>query len=738
MRTTIRQSALGTLLAVVAACCALATPAIAQRDANDDISLPGDAMIAEYFRLETQRLAERCLSEIQSRADWEAHRETYHRQLCEMLGLDPLPERTDLQAVVTGRVERDDFSVEMLHFQSRPGLYVTGNLYLPKPAKGPYPTILYLCGHGRVKQDGVSYGNKVHYQHHGAWFARHGYVCLTIDTIQLGELEGLHHGTYREGMWWWNSRGYTPAGVEAWNAIRALDYLETRSEVDATRFGVTGRSGGGAYTWWTAALDDRVKVAVPVAGITDLENHVVDGCVEGHCDCMFMVNTYRWDYAQVAALVAPRPLLISNTDKDSIFPLDGVVRVHKHVRRIYELLDAGERLGLHITEGPHKDTQELQVHAFVWFNRYLKGVEEPIELPAEKFFEPEELKVFDELPSDEITTRAHETFVAAAPSPVPPQSISDWQQTRDQLRGALREQVFAGWPDEPPPLDLEEAWTYERSGIVMRAFDFTSQEAIRLRLYVVHSAELESVESVACNVLGERDWKEWLKAMRVGFAGALLDETLCAQDLDRAAGGEGQRSAPDEQSWEQWRETYARPNAVHVFLAPRGLGLTAWNPETKSQVQIRRRFMLLGQTLDGMRVWDIRRALAAVRELEEYSSPSIFITGGGSLGTVALYAGIFEPDTAGLELGPWDVPLSHRDGPDFLNVLRVLDIPQAVALAAENAKVQLDLPRSAAGWDYPKAVARILGWPSDRLFIGTPPTRHSFGGEPTAEGQVEN
>ena len=71
----------------------------------------------------------------------------------------------------------------------------------------------------------------------------------------------------------------------------------------------------------------RIKCAVPVAGITDLKNHVVDGCVEGHCDCMYMVNTYRWDYPQVAALVAPRPLLISNTDSDGIFPLDGVVGV---------------------------------------------------------------------------------------------------------------------------------------------------------------------------------------------------------------------------------------------------------------------------------------------------------------------------------------------------------------------------------------------------------------------------
>ena len=140
--------------------------------------------------------------------------------------------------------------VENLHFQSQPGLYVTGNLYRPKKIEGKLPAILYLCGHGGVKKDGVSYGNKVHYQHHGAWFARHGYVCLTIDSLQLGEIEGIHHGTYQYDMWWWLNRGYTPAGVEAWNCIRALDYLQSRADVDPEKLGVTGRSGGGAYSWW--------------------------------------------------------------------------------------------------------------------------------------------------------------------------------------------------------------------------------------------------------------------------------------------------------------------------------------------------------------------------------------------------------------------------------------------------------------------------------------------------------
>src|SRR5690606_17223102 len=155
-----------------------------------------------------------------------------------------------------------------------------------------------------------------------------------------------------------------------------------------------------------------------------------DGCIEGHCDCMFFNNTYRWDFPMVAALVAPRALLISNTDKDRIFPLDGVYDVYTKTQKIYELYGATGNLGLQICEGPHKDTQQLRVHAFQWMNRHLKGEEPLIAVPAEKLLEPEQVRVFDELPADEINTRIQETFVPAAAEPEVPQSSADWDQPR--------------------------------------------------------------------------------------------------------------------------------------------------------------------------------------------------------------------------------------------------------------------------------------------------------------------
>jgi hypothetical protein len=662
----------------------------------------GDGMIAEYFRIETARLSEATLADVKDRADWEARRPEYRRQLLEMLGLDPLPERTDLQATVTGRTEHEEFIVERLHYQSRPGLYVTANLYLPRDLSEPAPAVLYVCGHGASRRDGISFGTKATYQHHGAWFARHGFVCLTLDTLQLGEIEGIHHGTYRYDMWWWLNRGYTPAGVEAWNCIRALDYLETRDEVDAQRIGVTGRSGGGAYSWWIAAVDDRIQAAVPVAGITDLENHVVDGVVEGHCDCMYMVNTYRWDYPLVAALVAPRPLLISNTDRDNIFPLEGVVRTHAKVRRIYQLYGAADKLGLQITAGPHRDTQELHIHAFRWLNQHLRGDDSLIEKAAVRFFEPPELKVFQTLPEDQINTEIHETFVPRA-EPQLPEDQQQWSAMRDDWQRALLEKTFRGWP-EAPPLNITRLFSAERDGVRLEAYEFDSDRAFRLRLYLAQSAGAAVPESIVLNVLDEPAWHEMLATYRPAFETELNGETL----------PEG-----DQAAFENAAAEFAASPRVIAYIAPRGVGPTAWDATPRKQTQIRRRFYLLGQSRDGMQVWDVRRAVQALRSADngKLADVPLEVRSWRQMAGVALYASLFEPEVARLELH--DLPPSHREGPYLLNVTRYLDTPQAVAMAAERAEVRLATSDPDA-WSYPRAVAERLGWGQQRVQLEDP------------------
>lgn len=667
--------------------------------AAEDPRPSGDEMLAEYFRQQTAQIADACLTDVDSLDEWKAERPERLRQLRDMLGLEPEPERTPLKATITGTLEGDGYVVERLHFQSRPGLYVTANFYRPKVVDKPLPAILYQCGHAHRVVDGVSHGNKSAYQHHGIWFARHGYVCLTIDSLQLGEIQGIHHGTYRYDRWWWLNRGYTPAGVEAWNAIRALDYLETRPEVDARRIGCTGRSGGGAYSWWIAALDERIQCAIPVAGITDLEDHVVDGVVKGHCDCMYFCNTYQWDYPMVAAMIAPRPLLLSNTDRDPIFPLRGVMRTHWKVRKIYELYGEPNNFAVAITAGGHNDTEELQVAAFRWFDQHLKDSDRLIDEAARPNFPTADLRVFDALPDNERNTTIDETFVPVAKTPEVPQNEEEWKRLTDHWRNQLVQQTFSAWPSDHPDLDIELAWEAQQDGLRIKAYDFTSQEPWRLQLYVVTRADLEKPELAVVNVLDQSGWQEFQATYRETVAKHLDDKDL--PDVD-------------QESLSSTTAMLKRFPWALVYVAPRGVGPSAWTVDERDNIQIRRKFYLLGQTLNGMQILDAQRGVEAAQKIFSETSPRMWLQGQGEAAGLALYTAIFSDGVDRVDLHGLNA--SHREGPFLLNVNKTLDIPQALAMAASQdpsdgtqVVVYTDNPQLT---DFGSRIAKQLNWNS--------------------------
>jgi hypothetical protein len=579
-----------------------------------------------------------------------------------------MPPRTPLNPQKTGLLEEAGFKVERIVFESMPKLYVTANLYLPAELKAPAPAILYVCGHSVMKKEGVSFGNKTGYHHHGVWFARHGYVCLMVDTLQLGEIEGEHHGTHHLGKWWWQARGYTPAGVEAWNGIRALDYLETRAEVDPARFGVTGRSGGGATSWWVAALDERVRAAAPTAGITNLRDHLVGNCIDGHCDCMFFFNTRRWDFDRVAALVAPRPLLLCNTDKDPIFPLDGVVDVFRSVRTLYSVLGASKFLGLQIAEGPHKDVQPLNTGAFHWFERHLKGAD-PMATTADaavKVLQPEQLRVLRSKPADEKNTTIDMDFVPAAKIPEPPQSLKAWESMQEVWMSQLRSQVFAGWPELVKRIP-EKIGSAPQGAGMLHAYTVIGEDPFDLRLYafVPRGSEAPSrVEGADLHILDEETWKSFETAHRAALlqTGDPYIENVGASSVP-ATGSES--DAPNQRR-------------ISLYGVPRGIGPLAW--KQPSDTSIRRRFALLGSTVDSSHVWDICALLEAARSMEGLRDAPIHLHAAKAMAVNAMYASLFvEPASKMTLTAP---SCTHMSGPIYLNILRFLDCPQAAALSA--------------------------------------------------------
>lgn len=593
---------------------------------------------------------------------WLQRAPVLRRELLGMLGLDPLPERGELLPVVTGRLEHEEFTVEKLHFQSLPGLYVTGNLYIPKQRQGKLPGVLYVCGHSVMREGNVSFGNKTGYQHHPAWFARNGFVCLAIDTIQLGEIPGIHAGTRNLGLWWWNSRGYTPAGVETWNGMRALDYLCAREEVDSGRLGVTGRSGGGAYSWYIAAVDERVKAAVPVAGITDLRNHLVDGVIDGHCDCMFFLNTKGWDFAKVAALVAPRPLLIANTDKDPIFPVDGVERIHQRVATVYKALGKADHLGLLITEGGHKDNQELQVPAFRWFKRFLAKTPDYDAPRAEKLFAPPQLRVFDQIPSDERTSSTHEWFIPASLAALKP------------LDTALRSRVF-------PRLSSGEArWA------VATQFDFSGRTEAVMTLWT-GAADCAGAQP-ALLVSGRTDSVK-------GLIGCLASPGKPAQGEvvlhvrvgEVAANRVWIDSAPAE-------DPARHPVEIRCVWMPRGSEMSgpgefrasAWSASEKESTRIRRRFMLLGETLDSVHVRDL---VCMQDTLSRDAQARVKIAASGAQAVNASLAALLAMKPAALDLSGLPSSLADKGAPDHFDLMRVTDLNGILEAVKERVEVRI-------------------------------------------------
>lgn len=673
---------------------------------------PSLIQLEEYFKAQVSQISSACLADIKTKDDWLKKREVYKQQLLEMLGLNPPPERTPLNAVITGKVEHEDFTVEKLHFQSIPNLYVTANLYIPKKVSLPAPAVLYLCGHAYPLKPNFYHGNKVNYQHHAIWFARNGYVCLVIDTLQLGEIPGVHHGTYRQEMWWWNSRGYTPAGIEAWNATRAVDYLCSRSEVDTNRIAVTGRSGGGSYSWTAMAIDERIKVGAPVAGITDLYNYVIDGTVEGHCDCMFFVNTYRWDYPLLAALAAPRPLLICNTDSDTIFPLDGVERTHAAVRKIYSLLNAQTNLGFVIAPGPHKDIQELQIPVFRWFNKFMKGIDKPVEQMVTNLFQPEELKVFTEIPSDQINTNIHFSFVPMASEPKIPDTYDDWKKLKAVLLEKLKEKTFKGWSKtdvfEKPVL----FYSVRAKGAVLEVWDFVSEPHVKLKLFVLQPEGMDNIREVDIGALDTNHWhafSHWATSVFGKIPSVSVSEVSDASaDIK-----------------EQIERLKAKGKAV-VFFAPRGIGADDWQLEPRKMTHILRRFMLIGQTLEGMRVWDIKRAVQSVSLIDRFKNAKIYVSGEEKMAVNAIYAALFEPKIAGLNLS--GIPKSHMSlekplSPDYLNVLKILDIPVAIALCSEKTVINADISPNEikdSPYFFATQTAQKFGWQENLKFKSEP------------------
>lgn len=319
-------------------------------------------------------------------ASWTRRREVVERALRRSIGLERLPERTPLRSRSVGRTEREGYAIENVVFESRAGFPVSCNLYRPAPsAGGKRAAVLVPLGHYILEGKTAS-----EVQALADGLARLGMVVLVYDAIGHGE-RMIPGNVHHEAGYALMPVGETIAGWMVWDSMRAIDYLETLPEVDASRIGVTGNSGGGLNTLLTAALDRRVRTAV-VAGFSFTFNHWIK-YAGAHCACTHWPGIFQeMEWFEAASLIAPRPLLLLHGEHDEVFPIAGARQAASLSEATYSLYGEPGRIRFDEIAGqPHAYSRALRERAYGWLARHLQGrgegapmAERPVELMAEE------------------------------------------------------------------------------------------------------------------------------------------------------------------------------------------------------------------------------------------------------------------------------------------------------------------------------------------------------------------
>ena len=350
---------------------------------------------------------------------WERRKSLLQKHLRVSLGLWPYPKRTPLNAVVHGAIDQGDYTIGKVYFQSLPGFYVTGNLYKPKNVGGKLPAIATPHGHfhqGRLGEksaeditaeiesgaESFRSNAKNVIQTRCANLAKMGCIVFVYDMIGYADSQQISYeiahrfSKQRPEMNGWDAWGlFSPQaelhaqnvmGLQAWNSIRALDFLESLPDVDRNRIGVTGASGGGTQTFIVCALDDRPAAAFPAV--------MVSTAMQGGCTCencsYLRVGTGN---VELAAMFAPKPLGLTAAND---WTKELASRGFPELQKVYEMYNRKENVELTArTEFGHNYNQISREAMYRWFKKHLKFAGTPSESEIE-FLKPEQLTVFDD------------------------------------------------------------------------------------------------------------------------------------------------------------------------------------------------------------------------------------------------------------------------------------------------------------------------------------------------------
>jgi dienelactone hydrolase len=434
-----------------------------------------------------------------SREAWDARRRQVREQVMVANGLWPMPDKTPLKPVIHGQIERDGYTIEKVFFASLPGHYVTGNLYRPRGKRGKLAGVLSPHGHwgnrsapetnGRFYENSdkgvdnelskgaekTKEGARYPLQARCAQLARMGCVVFHYDMVGYGDSKKIYHPGTKMNP----NGGFADAeaelrlqsfmGLQTWNSVRALDFLLSLPEVDPTRIGVTGASGGGTQTFLLGAVDDRPAAAFPAVMVSvDMQG----GCICENCS-LLRVGTGN---IELAGLFAPRPLGMSGA-------LDWTRQIESkglpELQALYKLYGVPDNvMAKAYLQFGHNYNQMSRELMYNFFNKHLNlGLSGPVVEQPFVPVPPKELSVFDAKhpqPQDaadvptlrSYMTRESDHRLATAL----PKDAKGLQEYRRVIGGALRAMVVDSLPPSSQVTEVAAAKKEDKGGIVSRQY----------------------------------------------------------------------------------------------------------------------------------------------------------------------------------------------------------------------------------------------------------------------------
>jgi dienelactone hydrolase len=326
------------------------------------------------------------IAKLNTKSDWQARQKSIKASLLEAIGA--FPEKTPLNAVITGRIERPDFTVEKLYFESMPGYYVTAGLFIPHKRAAKAPAILYCSGHTPL-----GFRSPV-YQRVILNYVKKGFVVLAFDPVGQGErfqykdtlksLGGTDEHSFAGAQSFISGR--SAAHYFIWDGVRGIDYLSSRPEVDPGRIGVTGRSGGGTQSAYIGAVDNRVVAAAPECYLTTFDKLLRSkGPQDAEQNLMYSLEK-GIDLADFVELRAPRPTLMITTSRD-MFSIQGAMDVYAEARKAYRAFGVPDHLSMVTDDAGHESTLKNRQAGYAFFQKYLQNPGDSLE---------QEVEIFDE------------------------------------------------------------------------------------------------------------------------------------------------------------------------------------------------------------------------------------------------------------------------------------------------------------------------------------------------------